>query len=183
MPQLDIIELNSVPVDSEEVRSFLSKSISAINILRFNYDDKVELSASKYLESLKTASTKTRDRFTVDFTNFNPDEFREFVCAAKGVKQLFFNYDKIPLDEQVDFGNMEGSKIELLGFNYSGESSYSNWKSHPMRFENLVASIVKSQGLKNSLKELWIGGCGITKEKAQEVLNKYNLKSVTLKGV
>ena len=180
MPQLNKIVLNSVPVDWEEVRSYLSKSISKINWLNFNTDKKVELSASKYLESLKVASTKTSDKFVVDKTNFSSDEFRELVCAAKGVKQLHFQFDIISLDEQVDFGNMEGSKLELLGFYCSGESDYSNWKSHPMRFENLVASIAKSQGLKHSLKKLYISYCEITKEKAQEVLNKYNLKSVAL---
>ena len=102
------------------------------------------------------------------------------VCAAKGAKELHFQYDIIPLDEQVDFGSMEGSKIERLGFYASGGSSYSNWKAKPMRFENLVASIAKSQGLKDSLKSLSIGNCEITKEKAQEVLNKYDLKSVAL---
>ena len=180
--RLNKIVLNTVPIDWEEVRSFLSKSISKINNLYFNNDDKVELSVSKYLESLKIASTKTSDGFLVDKTSFSSDEFRELVCAAKGVKELHFNFDIIPLDEQVDFGNMEGCKVERLGFGYSGGSRYSNWNARPMRFENLLASIVKSQGLKNSLKKLWIGGWEITKEKAQEVLNKYNLKSVTLQG-
>ena len=179
MPQLNKITLNSVPVDWEEVRSFLSKSISKINVLRFNRDWKIELSASKYLESLKVASIKTSDWFVVDKTNFSPDEFWELVCAAKGTKELHFQYDIIPLDEQVDFGSMEGSKVEQFGFHNSGGSSYSNWNAHPMRFENLVASVAKSQGLKNSLKILRIYGCEVTKEKAQEVLNKYNLKSVT----
>ena len=169
--------------DWDEVRSFLSKSISTLNRLRFNYDYKIELSASKYLESLKVASSKTSDAFVVEKTNFSSDEFRELVCAAKGAKRLGFQYNIIAIDEQVDFGNMEGSKLEFLSFDFSGESSYSNWKAHPMRFENLVASIAKSQGLKNSLKTLNIGYCAITKEKAQEVLNKYNLKSVELKGV
>ena len=104
------------------------------------------------------------------------------VCAAKGTKELYVQFDIIPLDEQVDFRNMEGSKVELLGFWHSGGSSYSNWKAHPMRLENLVASIAQSQGLKDSLKTLSIGDCEITKDKAQEVLKKYNLKSVALKG-
>ena len=134
------------------------------------------------MESLKVASTKTSDQFLVDKTSFSSHEFREFVCAAKGIKQLYFQFDKISLDEQVDFGDMEGSKLELLSFSYSGGSSYSDWKAHPMRFENLVASIAKSQGLKNSLKTLYIGDCEITKEKAQEVMNKYDLKSVELGG-
>ena len=180
IPQLNDITLNSVPADSEEVRSFLSNSISKITILGFNTDRKIELSACRYLESLKVVSTKTSDKFIVDKITFNPDEFRELVCAANGAKLLYFQCDIIPLDEQVDFGNMEGSKIEHLGFGCCGGSDYSNWKEHPMRFENLVTSIAKSQGLKDSLKSLRIYGCEITKENAQEVLNKYNLKSVTL---
>ena len=181
--ELNKIILDSVPVDWEEVRSFLSKSISKINHLFFNHDDKIELSASKYIESLKVASTKTSDQFVVDKTNFSSDEFRELVCAAKGAKELWFWYSKILLDEEVDFGSMEGSKVEYLSFPYSGGSDYSDWKEQPMRFENLVASIAKSQGLKDSLKELYIRDCEIKREKAQEVLNKYNLKSVKLKGV
>ena len=143
----------------------------------------MELSASKYLESLKVVSTKTCNQFAVKKTNFSSDEFRKLITAAKGAKRLYFEYDKIPLDEQVDFGNMEGSKIEYFWFSYSGGSNYSNWNAHPMRFENLVASIAKSQGLKDSLKTLYIGDCEITKEKAQEILNKYNLKPVELTGV
>ena len=183
IPQLNRIRLYSVPVDSEEVRSFLSNSISTLNFLAFNRDWKVELSVSKYLESLKVASAKTSNQFVVDKTNFSPDEFRDLVCAAKGTKELHFQYDKILLDEQVDFGNMEGRKLECLGFHCSGECSYSNWKAHPMRFENLLASIAKSQGLKNSLKRLHIYGCEITIEKAQEVLKKYSLESVELTGI
>ena len=183
IPQLNIIALESVPVDWEEVRSFLSKSISKINIIGFNTDHKAELNASKYLESLKVASTKTSIVFVVGKTNFTSYEFRELVCASKGTRELHFQADIIPLDEQVDFGNMEGSKLEYLGFACSGWSAYSNWKAHPMRFDNLVASIAKSQGLKDSLKTLRILDCEITKKQAQDVLNKYNLKSVRLEGV
>ena len=183
IPHLKRIYLHSVPVDWEEVRSFLSNSISKINKFYFNNDRKVELSASKYIESLKVVSTKTSDVFAVDKTNFSSDEFRELVCAAKGTKRLYFEFDIIPLDEQVDFGDMKGCKLEFIGFYCSGGSSYSNWKAHPKRFENLVASIAKSQRLKDSLKTLDIYGCEITKEKAKEVLNKYNLKSVVLQGV
>ena len=182
IPQLNGITLHSVPVDWEEVRSFLSNSISNLNILAFNRDRKVELSASKYLESLKIVSTKTSNQFAIDKTNFTSDEFRELISAAKGTKELYFQYNIISLDEQVDFGSMKGSKLEYLGFYYSGGPGYSNWKAHPMRFENLIASISKSQGLKNSLKSLWIRECEITKEKAQEVLKKYNLKSIELGG-
>ena len=183
IPQLNIIALESVPVDWEEVRSFLSKSISKINILGFNTDHKVELSASKYLESLKVASTKTSIVFVVESTSFTSDEFRELVCAAKGIRELHFQADIIPLDEQVDFGNMEGSKLRYLGFACSGGDDYSNWNEHPMRFENLVASIAKSQGLNDSLKTLFICDCEIVKKQAQNILNKYNLKSVRLEGV
>ena len=104
------------------------------------------------------------------------------VCAAKETKELYFNFDIITLDEKVNFGGMEGSKIDCLGFGCSGGSDYSNWNAHPMRFENLVASIAESEGLKNSLKTLNIFDCQITQAKAQDVLNKYNLKSVTLDG-
>ena len=154
-----------------------------LNNFCFDTDWKTELLASNYLESLKIAASKVKNQFAVDKTKFSSYEFWELVSAAKGVKELHFQYDKILLDESADFGDMEGSNIECLGFYWSGGSNYSNWKEHPIRFENIIAGISKSKGLKGSLKRLYIHSCEITNDKAQEVLNKYELHEVMLEGV
>ena len=78
---------------------------------------------------------------------------------------------------------MEGSKFEHLGFGGSGGSSYSNWKVHPMRFNNLVASIAKNQELKDSLKTLNIYGCEIYKREITGSSEQIYLKSVRLTEV
>jgi hypothetical protein len=58
-----------------------------------------------------------------------------------------------------------------------GYRTYSNWEENPLRFENIVKGI-KQSGLKNSLKQIDIYQCGISKDKAQEVLNSYGFKNV-----
>ena len=102
------------------------------------------------------------------------------VSAAKGVVNVGFYYSTIALDEHADFGDMEGSKIEWLGFYYSGGVGYSNWEGKPKRFENLITGISMSDGLRKSLKTLYIACCEITKEKAKEILKKYGLNNIDI---
>ena len=78
---------------------------------------------------------------------------------------------------------MEGSKVERIGFYESGGIIYSNWKNNPNRFENFIAGVAKSQGLKASLKALSIGKWEISKEQGEAVLKKYKLNEIILQGV
>ena len=78
---------------------------------------------------------------------------------------------------------MEGCKIEYITFNYSGGTDYSSWNQDPDRFDNLVKGIAKCEPLLKSLKNLDFSNCDLTKEKAQESMNRYKLKEIQLLGV
>ena len=184
LPEINYHRLDYVPTDSEEVRRFIINSIPVQQQFNFNYTKQEQIKWSKYFEALKTAARKTTDDYLICNTDFSAHEFWEIVSAAKLCKELSFRCDLIPLDSEWDFGKeMEGCKIEYISFAYSGGSSYSNWGQHPARFENLIAAIAKWEPLVKTLKTLYIGGCDITKAKAQEVLNKYKLNGIQITGV
>ena len=184
LPEINYHRLDYVPTDSEEVRRFIINSIPVQQQFSFNWTEQEQIKWSKYFEALKTAARKTTDSYLIYNTDFSALEFWEIVSAAKLCKNLYFLYDLIPLDSEWDFGKeMEGCKIEYIDFDYSGGGSYSNWGQNPARFENLIAAIAKWEPLVKSLKTLYIGGCDITKAKAQEVLNKYKLNGIQITGV
>ena len=184
LPEINNYRLNSVPTDSEEVRRFIINSIPVQQWFYFNYVKQEQIKWSKYFEALKTAARKTTTTYGIYNTDFSAQEFWEIVSAAKLCKNLYFYSDLIPLDSEWDFGKeMEGCKIEYIRFDCSGDSSYSNWGQNPARFENLIAAIAKWEPLVKTLKNLYIGGCDITKAKAQEVLNKFKLNGIQITGV
>ena len=184
LPEIKYHQLDYVPTDSEEVRRFIINSIPVQQRFHFNHTKQEQIKWSKYFEALKTAARKTTNYYGIYNTDFSAQEFWEIVSAAKLCKNLYFEYDLIPLDSEWDFGKeMEGCKIEYIAFWYSGSSSYSNWGQNPARFENLIAAIAKWEPLVKSLKTLWIHSCDITKAKTQEVLNKYKLNGIQITGV
>ena len=101
--------------------------------------------------------------------------------AAKHVKELYFQCDVLALDSECDFeGKMDGCKIKSLDLQCSGSSAYSNWEANPQRFENLIAGISKWDAFKSSLKTINISGWEMSREKALEVLKKYQLDGIKL---
>ena len=111
---LNNINIYSVPSDSEEVRSFMSKSFTSLSRFNFNNNCKKWANASKYLEALKMAANKDVEHFGVFKTRFTAKEFWELISSAKNVRYLYIEYCTIPLDDVVDFGQMEGSKIHFI---------------------------------------------------------------------
>ena len=184
LPQFEYLNLSYIPFNWEEANLFMLKSFPNVESFAFNNKSNMEIDASYYLDGLKAAACKVTDALFVDNTKFTAKEFCEILSSAKWAKKLNFQYSTIPLDEEVDFGDMEGSNIEFINLFGSGKACYSNWEAFPLRFENLIASIAKNKGLYKSLKTIFVGNTTIiTKAKVQEIQDKYNLNDVIFDGV
>ena len=183
LPKISQSKLNYVPSDSQETRDFMMNS-PAQNTFYFNEAKQVQVEGSKYYDALKAVAARTIGGFYIYYTNLSADEFWGILKAAKHIKIFAFYMSSIPFYCEKDFGEgMENCKLENIYLGKSGGASYSNWATHPVRFENLIASISKCAPLVKSLKTLYIAGCDITKDKAQGVLNKYKLNGIKLEGV
>ena len=183
LPKINQNNLNYVPVDSQETRDFMTNS-PAQNLFDFNFLPFIQLEGRKYYDALKAVAARTVEQFYINNINLSADEFWGILKAAKHINQVSFVRCSIPFYCETDFGEgMENCNIEHIGLGFSGAAPYSNWDTYPIRFENLIASISKCAPLVKSLKTLHIYGCGMTREKAQGVLNKYKLDGVELNGV
>ena len=75
----------------------------------------------------------------------------------------------------------ESYNLKRLSFAASGydESVNNGWDEYPDRFDKILQAISKSD-LANSLKELNIFECGITKTKAEQMMNDNGLSHIKI---
>ena len=157
----------------------MKQSLVSLNDFYIYNEHKVDIDNEKLVEVLKQVAQKTTDFFTVAYIKFSTKEFCELISSAKHIKQIDLIYDFIPLDEECDFGqDMENCKLEVLNLNQSGSNEYGNWETSNRSFKNLVVGVSKCLPLKNSLKIIHIFNWGVTKEKAQEYLDEYDLNNI-----
>ena len=184
LPNTSSYQLNNVPADSKFVRSFAANLSKNQNQFYFNWNSSGKVESSKYIKKLRLAAGSTVDHFGVWNLTFSNEDFKSLVVSAKKVKNLYIYYSWIPLDCKFDFGDqLDSSNIQNFYMQNWGDTNNGDWAAHPERFENLLEAISKSLALKSSLKTLYIGECGVTKEKAEQMRKKYGLNELSFTGV
>ena len=176
--------LTNVPNNSKFVKAFATNlSKKQINFF-FNWNSSNKVESSKYIQELWLAANNTVDQFGVYNLVFSIEDFKSLVVSAKHVKYLFIYSSWIPLDCKFDFGEQLNScNIKYLNMNYCGDADNEDFAAHPQRFENLLEAISNSLPLRNSLETLYIAGCGVSREKAEQVSIKYGLNELSFTGV
>ena len=170
LPVTYYYSLDYVPADSKFVRAFAANLNKTQKQFYFNYNSSSKVESSKYIRELRLAADNTADGFYVKNLTFSIEDFKSLVVSARHVKTLSIQISSIPLDCKFDFGDqLDSSNIQFIEMSYSGNTNNGDWAVHPERFENLLEAISNSLALKNSLKTLHIGGCGVSKEKAEQM--------------
>ena len=152
-------------------------------VFYFNWNSWSILESENYIKELKLAAESTADRFGVWGMNFSTEDFRSMVVSAKQVGYLHIFNSLIPLDSEFDFGEqLDYTNIHYFDVCLCGCENKGNWAENPNRFENLVEAISKSLPFRNNLKTLNITGCELSKEKAEQIWNKYGLHELNITG-
>ena len=124
------------------------------------------------------------DDFRVSNLTFSVEDFKSLVVSARHVKILYIYGSSIPLDCKIDFRDqLNSSDIQTIYVQSCGNKANGDWSTNPERFENLLEAISNSVALRNSLKTLYIGDCGVSKEKAEQLRKKYGLNELSFTGV
>ena len=183
LPITDCCQLDKVPADSKFVRAFAA-NLSKNQRFFFNWNSSSKVESSKYIRELRLAADNTVNDFGVCNLTFSVEDFKSLVVSAKHVKRLYIYDSWIPLDCKIDFGDqLDSSDIQTIYVQSCGNKANGDWAAHPERFENLLEAISNSLPLRNSLKTLYIGDCGVSKEKAEQVRKKYGLNELSFTGV
>ena len=177
-------QLDKVPVDSKFVRTFAANLSKNLKQFYFNWSSNSKVESNKYIQELRLAAENTDDYFAVCNLIFSVEDFKSLVVSAKHVKILYFQSSLIPLDCKIDFGDqLDSCNIKNFYVHYSGNKANGDWAAHPERFENLLEAISNCLALRNSLKNLGILDCGVSKEKAEQMSKKYGLNELQITGV
>ena len=149
--------LNSVPDDSDEVRNFMRNSVQNPSQFWFNWSKQDNIEGGNYVEELKAIASKTLDHFSVKFTNLSAKDFCGIVSAAKKCRNLYFNYNILTLDSELDFGEeMKGCEISKIDFsNLEYSKCYGFIRTiHRKFYSKLLTAISKCDPLAKSLNKL-----------------------------
>ena len=181
IPVTNSYTLKNVPVDSKFVRAFTANLSKNQSQFYFNRSSEGKLESSKYIRELKLAAANTADHFLVNNLVFSAEDFRSMVVAAKHTKFLYIFNSSLPLNCEFNFGEqLDLSDIRGFYLDNCGCANRGDWAANPSRFENLLEAISKCLPFKNSLKTLRITGCGISKEKAEQICKKYGLNQLNV---
>ena len=184
LPATTQYQLNNVPSDSKFVRAFSANMSKNQNQFFFNWCSDSKVESSKYIRELKLAAENTNDYFGVQSLTFSVEDFKSLVVSAKQIKSLYIYYSSIPLDSKFNFGEqLDSSKIQYFYMHSCGNEDNGDWAANPLRFENLLEAISNCLPFRNSLKTLNITGCGVLKEKAEQMCKKYGLNKLKIDGV
>ena len=184
LPIMNSYQLENVPVDSEFVRAFATNLSKKQTHFYFNWASSNKVESSKYIRELRLAADNTVHTFGVHTLSFSDEDFKSLVVSAKNVQHLYIYSSSIPLNHMLDFGEqLDSSNIQHFSVQNCGSADNLDWGKNPLRFENLLEAISKSLPLRNSMKTLWIAGCGVSKEKAEQACKKYGLNELKITGV
>ena len=176
--------LGNVPADSKFVRAFVANLSKNQTSFLFNWSSNSKVESSKYIRELRLAAESTAENFGVQNLTFSVEDFKSLVVSARHVKTLYIYNSWIPLDSKFDFGDqLDLSNIQYFCVQHCGSNDNGDWAENPLRFENLLEAISNSVALRNSLKTLYIDGCRISKEKAEQICKKYGLNELKIDGV
>ena len=183
LPIIDQYILSNVPADSEFVRAFAANLSKNQKQFYFNWNPSSKVESSKYIRELRLAAENTIDHFGVNNLTFSVEEFKSLVVSARHVKWFYIRSSLIPLDSKFDFGDqLDSSDIQYFCVQHSGNADNGDWAAHPHRLENLLEAISNCLALRNSLKTLGIGSCGVSIEKAEQMCRKYGLNELKIGG-
>ena len=184
LPITNYYMLSNVPADSKFVRAFAANLSKNQKQFYFNWCSSSKVESSKYIRELRLAADNTDNYFGVWNLTFLVEDFKSLVISARHVKTVSIYSSWIPLDCKFDFGDqLDSSSIQTIYVQSCGNKANGDWAAHPERFENLLEAISKSLALRNSLKTLDINGCGVSREKAEQMCKKYGLNELKIDGV
>ncbi|CAI2367832.1 unnamed protein product [Moneuplotes crassus] len=112
---------------------------------------------------------------------FNERQLKRLITSCKHVTSLSLVSCKLSVPKAPNFSKaLQNVKIKRLNFNESGKSYLSDWKTNLHEFKNLVQGLSFSPDLKLSLKAIYLRGCQIESNTAEEIFTENHFERVEI---
>ena len=131
-------------------------NLKQFNINWFNNTDLM----TDYMEALTSVISRTVTRVGFYYPRLNYDEFSELVIASKHVEILIFKGLTFENNGTINFGTNHKYSIKQFSLQWTGDASYSDWKSDKTAF-NCIVDQIKNSGMDQELQKFIIYRCNL----------------------
>ncbi|CAI2366331.1 unnamed protein product [Moneuplotes crassus] len=182
MPDIDVLNLDNIPLNCQEVKTFLSTHFpNKVRFLDFNYDSPLSSCVSFYLEELVEVSKRVTGVLYIYNFEVSQDQLVALFSANRHTEYFGFPECKLSLSSVPDFGGtLAGSTMQRLDLEGCGGSSYGDWGNNESHFENLIAGLSKEEDFRKNLKEIGMIKCGMEKNVVEKILADHDFGHVEI---
>ncbi|CAI2369552.1 unnamed protein product [Moneuplotes crassus] len=178
----DNFNLLQVKAKNKNYFGFLDLSYpQQITYLSINSNCYPSWSISNVLKSITKISPRVLNEIQIFYFKINAPQFKRIMASYKHVQRININCCKLSIPSVLNFSqSLRNTKIKKLDFCSCGNSEFSDWKSNPQEFINLIQGLASIPDLKQSLQSIYVGGCCVCKNQIKDILDKYELNDVNI---
>ncbi|CAI2363174.1 unnamed protein product [Moneuplotes crassus] len=182
MPGIDRLDLDNIPLDCQEVKTFLANHFfREVEVLHFNCHSSLSSSLSFYLDELKEASKRVIGHLYIYNFEVSQDQLVSLFSANRHKEWFGFKWCKLDLSSVPDFGgSLAESTMYGLSLYGCGGSSYCDWDNNESNFENLVTGLAKEEDFRRNLEWIDMFECGMEKSDVEEILEGHGFGHVEI---
>ena len=177
LPDIKRVFFEYITENNADLLYFLKHSASSnTKIFVFGYRSSALVKIDYYLDGLDTALKGVTKESYIYYWIHSKQSLERIFKASSNSSRLIIGNSKLDWDNDFDFSG-PNYNTTYLGFFQWGNYHGKNWSANP---ENL-GRIIKATSLcsmKDSLQTLSICNCGVSVEKAKELLSTYGMPNV-----
>ncbi|CAI2368874.1 unnamed protein product [Moneuplotes crassus] len=126
-------------------------------------------------------SSKVLEKIVIDGFIISAYQFKRIMACCKHLRKIFFWRCNISIPSVFNFSQtLKNTKIKMLDFDCSGNSTFTNWEEGFEEFQNLIQGLATSPDLKKSLQEFKARNCCIEEEIIREILEENGFNNVQI---
>ncbi|CAI2386637.1 unnamed protein product [Moneuplotes crassus] len=182
IPDVKNLQMESLPQDCEEVvNRFMADNFpSRVGNFDFNLNSKL-VRIDPYLDEILAVKARIQVKLSLYKLKLSKQQLCKVLEECKHLKTIGFNYCNLKIPSVPYFeDDLSESKIQYLGFDYSGDGDYSDWDQNPDEFCNLIKGLSYCEDFTANLSGIYLKNCGLSKIKIDEVFSRNGLTKVQI---
>lgn len=179
LPDCYRIDIYNVPLRNQDVNKFLSKCLPSMKIFKFNWNS--EISGIRfYADSIMKAASKVSEEVYIYNFSMNQDQLTTIMSSFKHVSNWVCLIEcEIITDQEPNFTEvLKDAQSRAISFYDSGLAQRSDWRTHTMRFVNIIKALGKVQDVRTNLREISLHETGLEEDYMRGVLDGAGLDRV-----
>lgn len=179
-PKLKIIRIDHLGTFNLDMRTLWKTTITSWDELYINQkclpkDSITKVDISSYLDSVVEVIPKITETLLIGYFALNSIQMSLIMKSATNIQLLSFNWCKIHVDKELDFGE-KPSQIRTLAFTGWGKGF--NGGMLDLDSMKSIIQAISDSGVKECLKHLSLTWWNLSSETITELLEVYNLEKV-----